>query len=795
MPRENRKRGKKHRNSAVDQYEPVPHEQEYEPEAAENEAGPSWIVSAPPVETANPEAPFGYVEADIKAYFRTVDLQLREWQDQRNASQPEDNVDIDPNEERRLFFLAALTEMRGKEKQLATDPDCSNILERMAHSMDDFIRRVFVDSMMGSYVQLVKHRFASHVCQTVFEVASSTVSRETRGILPSVPQSEEQGELRSLTDLILEICEELLPSFTTLIMDPFASHVLRALLLLLFPASLPSDHQKTLRSKKSAAWKSKHVGTMKSVFGENGGTEEVHSVPPSFIAMAVKFVEVLQDELGPNEVRALAADKVASPVLQMLLEIESANAIADKSDSLMDRVLAGLISAYHDNPEATVDPSDYVNALLRDPTSSHMLETVVARVPEPVFGSLWAVYIRPKLARLVNHPVANFVVARAIGRTDEQQLLECYTDLEREGVLGKIVKSARLGVLKAMIDRSQSLPSRVEGVIEAVCKAFDLHSAEDRKLIVPCILHMLPLKEYKRSEPSPINEEQQQGEAKSSKKARSRKFAGDAPKGEERTREPKIQGALLLQSILHLPSPHNELVLDSVRALPIDQLIAISHHPISSRILDAVLDSPGMSVTVKRKFIMSFLGSFHLLVDDRIGSRVGDKCWSIADPFLKEKIARSLIPHEQFLVASYYGKFFARNLRLPLLERKPDAWRALQSGEAQPKQGVPSTVDDPDQRDPKKSKTSPNAQNPTSSVTAKDKGKRKRDAQHGDDIDVLFDESFGKRVKRGALPSSENPKSKVSATAAEDRNLQDVLKAIHSAPSDDRPRHSKKRTK
>jgi nucleolar protein 9 len=52
--------------------------------------------------------------------------------------------------EKRLFFVAALNEMREKEKQLATDPDCSVILERMAHSMDDFVRRVFVDSLAGS---------------------------------------------------------------------------------------------------------------------------------------------------------------------------------------------------------------------------------------------------------------------------------------------------------------------------------------------------------------------------------------------------------------------------------------------------------------------------------------------------------------------------------------------------------------------------------------------------------------------------------------------------------------------
>jgi nucleolar protein 9 len=49
-----------------------------------------------------------------------------------------------------MFFVAALTEMSGKEKQLATDAECSVILERMSYSMDDFARRVFLDSLAGS---------------------------------------------------------------------------------------------------------------------------------------------------------------------------------------------------------------------------------------------------------------------------------------------------------------------------------------------------------------------------------------------------------------------------------------------------------------------------------------------------------------------------------------------------------------------------------------------------------------------------------------------------------------------
>lgn len=108
MPREIRKRGKKKKTQAEEQvdYQNQKREdtavvfQEAEPEQdVEPTAGPSWMRSAPA--QAGPsgvdsEAPFGYVEADVKAYFRTVDLKLREWQEGRD----EDDVPegVDPNE-------------------------------------------------------------------------------------------------------------------------------------------------------------------------------------------------------------------------------------------------------------------------------------------------------------------------------------------------------------------------------------------------------------------------------------------------------------------------------------------------------------------------------------------------------------------------------------------------------------------------------------------------------------------------------------------------------------------------
>ena len=114
--------------------------------------------------------------------------------------------------------------------------------------------------------------------------------------------------------------QEVSSSFNSLIMDPFASHVLRSLLLLLCPTILPEDSaRKSLRSKKSMSWKAKQ-GQMKSVFSNDKGKETLPSislVPESFRNAADQFLRTMRDGLGANEVRALAANKAASPVLQV----------------------------------------------------------------------------------------------------------------------------------------------------------------------------------------------------------------------------------------------------------------------------------------------------------------------------------------------------------------------------------------------------------------------------------------------------------------------------------------------
>ena len=79
----------------------------------------------------------------------------------------------------------------------------------------------------------------------------------------------------------------------------------------------------------------------------------------------------------------------------------------------------------------------------------------------------------------------------------------------------------------------------------------------------------------------------------------------------------------------------NDTPFPSIYALPMDELIAMAHDVTASRVYDVLLASSTVSFKERRRFVMHFIGYYHELVDDRIGSRVGDNCWAFADPYLK----------------------------------------------------------------------------------------------------------------------------------------------------------------
>ncbi|KZP00041.1 ARM repeat-containing protein [Calocera viscosa TUFC12733] len=768
MPREQRKRGRRHKKDAEAEAE--------EPalQAEEEQLGaPSWIVQseAGPSPEQDANYPFGVLDPDVKAYFRMVDDKLKGWQagyDEEDAGLVEGE---DPNETRKMFLNAALAELNGKELQLATDPECSVILERMMYSMDDFSRRVLFDRLSGSFTQLACHRFASHVCQTLVTLSADTISRECRGVIPKVPTGAEEGELRTMTDLVKTAYDETTPSLSAVVMDHFGSHVLGAFLTLLCGDKIPlsiSAASGGVRSKKSAKYRAKQ-GPMTAIIDGPESAISGKSVPAAFPTMATGLVKQIREHMDANSIRSLASHKAANPLMQLMLQVEARANIADEAGSIMDSFLTGLISDLHNDVE-DVQASDYVETMLRDATASHILEAILNAAPERVIEKLWDVYFKGKLAKLCVHPVANFVVASAVSRLSSEQLEEMWEEMN--GRWAGILKHSRTGALRSAIVHAAEL-GQGEAAVEAVKSAFDIKEETEKKDIVPCILTCMPYSTFKEQNLQVLSKPE--STEKPETHARYRK----QPEADPIT----LQGSLLLQAILRLPSPSNELIVASLESLTIPERLALAHHATSARVIDALLESPTVPHKTKRVWITTFVGHYQELVDDRIGSRVGDLCWAKADTFLKEKIAKSLIKYETFLAASHYGRFFARKLRFTLLQRNPEEWKAAQSAVTAPTltvSAVPAA-----NRPTIAAANQPTNINGAGSEDTVPTKKRKARATEADEIDALFSSAPKQKKSKPPRPDGREMERATASKALPveldakgDKSLAGVLDAI-----------------
>jgi hypothetical protein len=97
----------------------------------------------------------------------------------------------------------------------------------------------------------------------------------------------------------------------------------------------------------------------------------------------------------------------------------------------------------------------------------------------------------------------------------------------------------------------------------------------------------------------------------------------------------------------------------SLLALPFPALLTLAHSPISSRLLDVIVDSSSIPFKFTRKIIMRFDGHFFELVDHRVGSRVGEKLWEGCDGYLKVRLPFLPFP----LLARRYTLFLCLGLR------------------------------------------------------------------------------------------------------------------------------------
>ncbi|CEH12120.1 Predicted RNA-binding protein, contains Pumilio domains [Ceraceosorus bombacis] len=745
MPRQNkiRQRGKKHKKSDADATlgngghsqhasdslasAPLRHADVHESQPDGSEQLPAWMGNgdAGPSEV-DPRAPFGYVEADLKAYLRSAISSLNALHASNSVAehhsgydQYAETEDTSSQEERIQLRDAALKEINGIELAVATDPDTSRVLELLIDTMSEKQVRIFADRLAGNLGVLAGHRFGSHVLQSTFRALQSACTSKaslgrTGKSKPATSANNSQGVLRSAGTLVAEMTAELLPALASLIHDQFGTHIVRSLLLVL--CGRPLDD--SLRSKRSAAYRSKgDVADLRSA------SDSKPSASPVFKEELEDVKRALLQGLGANEVRALSISPTASPTLQLLLDLHED---VDQPDGPVDRMFDGLLSMAATSSIPS-ERSAHVEALLRDVVGSHLLQHVLGLLGPAAVRLFWKTYVEGRIGKLGVHPLANFVVASAIKRLpldsaeDHSEFEKISDEIAAAGP--KLVGEAKLGILTSFIERVAELPppdssayaqtpgftALQNNAVSSVASSFgiDADKKEHRAWLVPAVLAIKPrksvIKDRERIRKRQMKdqttakapeqavgtgetaaESEAEGSAKvSMEEQQSEKGVGKlAWQRDEELQESdiKIQGSVLLQAIASLRSPAKSILYESLVALP--SSLPLAKSTTASFLLTAVLTSESASFKQRKDLIAWMQPDLHLLAD--AAPRVAYTLWDKSDGFTKERHARFLLSREKFLLASPRGRvFLKRSVNLGLFRRSVGEWKKWLAEQAQ----------------------------------------------------------------------------------------------------------------
>ncbi|POW00374.1 hypothetical protein PSTT_13186 [Puccinia striiformis] len=604
------------------------------------------------IDTKDPNVvDFPPLAPDLRAYWKEIDEKLQEFErlglgayhsNSNKPTQYDGEVEDDDEDERQLLLRSALTELGGHELALASDPETSIILERIIYSMDGFAKRVLADRFIASLLDEEAHLGQSQSRKATQDDPDNDDDLPLMSDLLSRPASSpEFFELRASDTKHLSNNQDILPHLDSLSTSPSGSHVLLVILLLCFGKPIGEEN---VRSKSQANGVQNKAPFVLSSTPRHPPPPEPHHQSINLSIRAAPLVlldgypklrqkgELVYSQMKKNwgdknrvgGVRSVASNPSIVVLLQLIIELEFDRGEAEVPGSLTDIIVDGLF-----RPRVlSSDRSEFVEVSLRDVTASRVLEGVLSRMSAESFRRFHSVYLKGRMGHLSGHPVANFVITRAVSQLDQESFGPAMEEVKPK--LIDCIDNYRIGFFKALIERSASFEDQSvhQGVIETILKAFGIEGESEYRWIFPCLISLMRMDYFRKTTMFNLLDS-----------------TTEITQEQVKLPESNVQGSVLLQCILQTLPRALETIITKGRPteVPIDYPIGPSH------------------------FTMRFLGNFHLLADDRIGSHIAETFWAISDVYLKEKMASSLVNQQIFLQKSSFGHFFLKKLELPLL--------------------------------------------------------------------------------------------------------------------------------
>ncbi|KAI9317229.1 armadillo-type protein [Dichotomocladium elegans] len=579
---------------------------------------------------------YGRVEEQLMAYFKQVQESL-------------DDPPFETAEEQRLFVDAVYHEVEGNELRLAVNPTCSLILEKLLTVSNPFQLRVFCDKLTGRTVELITDRNASHVCQRLVTLAADVVEKEVQDGKPDNCEMDidpSQGELLSMEQMILNMCEDILPEMGDLICQSYASHVIRVLIFVLAGKRI-DDFRGQLRSKNAKRFKEKYDPSAQKVSVKASRTR---LVPDSFKPMLQKLIADVAENATEEQLRGIVMDSNGSPVIQVLLEALDDDKESEKIKTMfLDRMLWGLLTGEDTAATQTVRQAWFQNMIF-DKVGSHMVQFIIKIAPSAVYKKMYVTLLRGKMLGYSKHAVANYVIQSVLSNArDSSQLKEMAAEL---GGFKFLLETGKYGVIRSLVEASVKLGVLQAEVMGWLIEAFGLKTDEDKKQFANCLIRMKPLEVYQ--------------ELSADEKTSSQNF--------------HIQGSLIFQEVMKMPSEQHSVLVGSFLSQKPEDTLKWCFSPLGSRAFESILRSDEVNIKVKKRVTKNLEGRFVALAKDKFGSHIIERCWEVADINTKEQIATELLKKEYDLADHYIGKCILWSCRIDQFKRRRQEWIEREKG-------------------------------------------------------------------------------------------------------------------
>lgn len=459
----------------------------------------------------------------------------------------------------------------------------------------------------------------------------------------TAPSEEEQSNTESgevyvsMENLFLYTLNELEGNFGYLMTDPFASHTLRVLFVVLSGRPLmDTDTTSLLQSKRK-----ENVSTSVRKANQSEPSTKPRTVPDSFHDGVDRMISGTVAELDTTYLRALACHPVGNPVLQLLLELElsrSRKQKAKEENSMFRKLLPD------DPPEEGTETASFVNGLLYDTVGSRLLEVIVRCAPGKTFKVLYRSLFKEKLGTLAKNEIAGFVVIKIIERLGKEDLQSALPQLCPHFAL--LVERSRTSIIKVLIERCRIRELDTAPISTALVEAYGEDPAE----------RMSRMLKLSTTSPDGMAEDRK-------KQVESHDFG-------------KAHGSLLAQSMLEAPDTLRELVMDGLLAMDTSTVVTVAKDRTATRVLQTSLACADQTTKFQRMLIQRFSGHVTELASDTIASHVVDAFWVATDriTFVRERIAAELFENEPLLRESVPGRAVWRNWKMDVYKTKNLEW-------------------------------------------------------------------------------------------------------------------------